>query len=210
MPTKTEIHIAFSKGEAAIVDLFDTVGKQVEGLAKQLDKQNEAIKELQARLSKDSNNSSKPPSSDGYGKKTRRTESLREKGQKTNGGQPGHHGHTLIASETPDKTAVHEVEQCEHCNIPLKAVEASAYEERQVFDIPAIHIEVTAHGAEIKICPECGHENQGQFPKDVTNTVQYGNGVKTWGGEKETDFDSFNLEIMYNIYSNNAYLNRDK
>jgi hypothetical protein len=35
-------------------------------------------------------------------------------------------------------------------------------------------------------------------------------GVLTWGGEKETDFDSFNIEIMYNIYSNNAYLNRDK
>jgi transposase len=182
MPTSDEIHIAFSKGEPAIVDLFEAVGKQVEGLANQLEKQNQAIQELQARLSKDSHNSSKPPSSDGYGKKPpqKRTESLREKGQKLNGGQPGHKGHTLIASETPDQTAVHEVKQCEHCQVPLKAVEASAYEERQVFDIPAIHIEVTAHRAEIKICPECGHENLGKFPKDVNNTVQYGNGVKTW------------------------------
>ena len=184
MPTSDEIHIAFSKGEPAIVDLFEAVGKQVEGLANQLEKQNQAIQELKARLSKDSHNSSKPPSSDGYGKNPpqKRTESLREKGQKLNGGQPGHKGHTLIASETPDKTAVHEVKQCEHCQIPLKAVEASAYEERQVFDIPAIHIEVTAHRAEIKICPECGHENQAKFPKNVNNTVQYGNGVKSWAG----------------------------
>jgi len=65
MPTNDEIHAAYSKGEAAIVDLFEAVGKQVEGLATQLEKQNEAIKELQARLSKDSHNSSKPPSSDG-------------------------------------------------------------------------------------------------------------------------------------------------
>ncbi|MCP4459233.1 MAG: hypothetical protein GY816_14610, partial [Cytophagales bacterium] len=129
MPTHNEIHTAFCKGEAAIVDLFETVGKQVEGLARQLDKQNEAIKELQARLSKDSHNSSKPPSSDGYGKKTRRTESLRQKGQKPNGGQPGHKGYTLVASDAPDQIAIHKVEQCEHCHIPLKEVDASAYEE---------------------------------------------------------------------------------
>ncbi len=182
MPTDNEIKAAFEKGESAIVKLFETVGKQVEGLANQLEKQNEIIKELQARLSKDSHNSSKPPSSDGLGKKPpqKRTESLREKGQKPNGGQPGHKGHTLIASDTPDKTTIHEVEQCEHCHIPLKEVEAVASEERQVFDIPAIRIEITAHHAEIKICPKCGHENKGEFPNGVNNSVQYGNGIKTW------------------------------
>jgi transposase len=40
---------------------------------------------LQARLSKNSRNSGKPPSSDGYGKKNK-TESLRKSGQKPNGG----------------------------------------------------------------------------------------------------------------------------
>ena len=182
MPTRNEIHAAFFKGEPAIVDLFDVVGKQVEELGSQLEKQSEAIKELQARLSKDSHNSSKPPSSDGYRKKNvqKRTESLREKGQKPNGGQLGHEGHTLIASENPDQTTVHKVEQCEHCNIPLKEVAVDDYEERQVFDIPAIRIEVTAHRTEIKICPECGHKNQGIFPDGVNNNVQYGNQIKTW------------------------------
>lgn len=59
-------------------------------------------------------------------------------------------------------------------------VKPQTHEERQVFDIPAIHIEVTAHRAEIKICPECGIKNRGQFPNEVKQTVQYGNGVKTW------------------------------
>ena len=45
------------------------------------------LKDLQARLGKNSSNSTKPPSSDGYTKPEakRRTESLRESGQKSNG-----------------------------------------------------------------------------------------------------------------------------
>lgn len=131
IPTFDEIHAAFSKGEPAIVDLFETVGKQIEGLASQLDKQNEVIKELQARLSKDSHNSSKPPFRSGYRKKPpqKRTESRCSKGQKPNGGQPGHKGQTLIASDTQDTVTVHEIEQCKHCQASLKEVKIEAIEE---------------------------------------------------------------------------------
>ena len=77
MPEYEEIHAAFEKGEAAVVELFKDVGKQIEELAAQFEKQSEALKELQARLKKNSRNSGKPPSSDGYGK-AKRTESLRK------------------------------------------------------------------------------------------------------------------------------------
>ena len=72
-----------------------------------------------------------------------------------------------------------EVLNYRHCQAPLWGIESVGYEERQVFDIPAIRIEVTAHRAEIKVCPECGRTSKGSFPETVTQAVQYGPMVNT-------------------------------
>ena len=179
MPTDDAIHTAFKKGEAAIMELFHNVADQMTALAQQLAKQGEVLHELQTRLAKSSRNSSKPPSSDGYSK-VKRTESLRKSGDKPNGGQPGHDGQTLLAVEHPEQTLTHEVPSCAHCQASLQGIAVVGYEERQVFDIPAIRIEVTAHRAEIKVCPACGHLSKGTFPDAVTQAVQYGSTVQTW------------------------------
>jgi transposase len=178
-PTDDEIYAAFEKGQAAILDLFHDISRQMQELAQQMAKQAEALQALQARQAKDSRTSSKPPSSDGYGK-VKRTESLRKSGDKPNGGQPGHDGQTLLASEAPDRIETHAVLSCGHCQASLTGIESVGYEERQVFDIPAIRIEVTAHRAEIKVCPECGRASKGSFPEAVTQAVQYGPMVNTW------------------------------
>src|SRR5258708_39138102 len=57
------------------------------------------VQELEARLAKDSHNSSKPPSSDGLTRKTRR---LRRRSGKKPGGQLGHRGQMLRPVATPD------------------------------------------------------------------------------------------------------------
>jgi transposase len=79
LPTRDEIHRAFLQGEDAILELFAEVGRQVEVVARQLEAQAAALKDVQARLAKTSDNSSKPPSSDGYAK-PKRTASLRQPG----------------------------------------------------------------------------------------------------------------------------------
>jgi transposase len=179
LPTDDEICAAFEKGQAAVVDLFHDVAVQVTELAQQLAKQGELLQALQARLGKNSRNSSKPPSSDGYGK-AKRTESLRKSGANPTGGQPGHEGQTLMAVAHPDRVATHEVPRCLHCQASLDEIASVGYEERQVFDIPAIRIEVTAHRAKIKVCAACGSTNKGPFPESVGQAVQYGPLVKTW------------------------------
>jgi transposase len=179
IPTDEEIHLAFEKGEAAVRGLFHDLASQLAELAKQLAKQADALQELQARQAKHSRNSSKPPSSDGY-KKGKRTQSLRQSGTKPSGGQPGHDGHTLKASDHPDRTETHEADTCRQCQASLAEIEPMGYEERQVFDIPAMRIEVTLHRAAIKRCPQCGAQTKGDFPAGVTQAVQYGPEVKTW------------------------------
>ena len=179
MPTDEDIHTAFEQGEAAVMALFHDVAAQVTELAQQLAKQGAILQDLQARLATSSRNSSTPPSSDGYGK-VKRTESLRKAGDKPNGGQPGHDGQTLMASERPDRVETHEVPSCAHCQASLAAIASVGYEERQVCDMPAIRIEVTAHRAEIKVCPACGRASKGTFPEAVMHAVQDGPTVHTW------------------------------
>jgi transposase len=75
------------------------------------------VRDLEARLGKDSHNSSKPPSSDGLGRKTR---SLRRKSGKKPGGQLGHRGETLRLVMTPDVVIEQRSAVCGRCSLPWK------------------------------------------------------------------------------------------
>lgn len=133
------------------------------------------IQELQDQLAKNSQNSGKPPSSDGL--KKPRTRSLRKKEGRQSGGQKGHKGHTLEMVEQPEQVVVHRVESCPHCAADLREVAPDGFEKRQVFDIPPVQVEVTEHQAEIKHCA-CGQVVKAIFPPGVTQPTQYGARLK--------------------------------
>jgi transposase len=93
------------------------------------------IRELEARLAKDSQNSSKPPSSDGL---QRRPRPSRAGGRKRPGGQRGHVGHPLALVEAPDAVVRHAPPLCAPCPTPLAGLAGTVVERRQVQDLPAI------------------------------------------------------------------------
>jgi transposase len=136
------------------------------------------IADLLRRLGKNSSNSSKPPSSDGPGKKPRIAGSLRGVSGKKSGGQPGHQGDTLRPVAEPDKIERHEATSCEHCQAGLTAAMATGVEKRQVFDMPEPRLEVTEHQAHIYTCACCRGVTKAAFPPAVSAHVQYGPRIK--------------------------------
>lgn len=149
----------------------------VKALQREIDVLRQEVCDLKAQLSKNSRNSSKPPSSDGMNKP--KPQSLREKSGRNPGGQDGHKGETLEMKEEPDKVIVHRAERCEECSGSLKGVAVTGVERRQVFDLPPVSLEVVEHRAEQKECPTCGCMNTATFPDGVNAPVQYGPTVRS-------------------------------
>jgi transposase len=132
---------------------------------------------LRAKLAINSHHSSKPPSTDGPGRKPH-PQSLRETTGRPSGGQVGHEGHTLSLVDTPDNVNVHAPTRCRQCGTGLEDMPVLRQERRQVVDVQITRL-VTEHQAQTKCCPQCGAETVGEFPAAVKAPVQYGPGVKT-------------------------------
>lgn len=134
------------------------------------------IEYLEAQLAKNSNNSGKPPSSDGLKKPA--PKSQREKGKHKRGGQPGHKGETLEAVTQPDEVVMHALHNCPHCQHDLREVKVESVSKRQVFELPAVRLVVTEHQAESKRCARCQRLVSAAFPGEVQQPTQYGGRFK--------------------------------
>jgi transposase len=130
------------------------------------------VQELEARLAKDSHNSSKPPSSDGLARKTK---SLRKRSGKKPGGQLGHRGETLRLVATADVVVEHRPTICAGCLAPLAAdAPVVLRERRQVQDVPPLRLHITEHQALHVQCAGCQAVSVGIFPAEAPSRAQYG------------------------------------
>jgi transposase len=129
------------------------------------------VDELERRLGLNSNNSSKPPSTDSpFTPKPKTTSNAKRKA----GGQKGHVGKNLKMVEHPDVVIVSSPQACSDCGASLADIESYRVASRQVFDLPVLKIEVSEYQVHAKKCPCCKALNKGSFPEEITAPTQYG------------------------------------
>lgn len=101
------------------------------------------VAELEARLGKNSRNSSKPPSSDGLAKPA--PKSLRKPSGRRPGKQQGGQGFRLQPRSVPDEVRTHVPSGCGGCGADLADAPVVGVETRQVFDLPVIELLAIEH-----------------------------------------------------------------
>ena len=167
------IRAAYRQGEEAVIGLVEDLLK---AQAEAIEKLESRLKVLEDQASQDSRNSSKPPSGDGFKK---RTQSLRLKSERKSGGQAGHPGSTLEWVDVPDEIEQQVIERCESCGASLVEMPIEEWQCAQVHDLVPIELRVKEHQVAVKHCDCCGQRNQAAFPVGVSNRVQYGSRLRS-------------------------------
>lgn len=180
MTRREELLVLARANPEALVDYVLALEEQVCQLEATVRRLEARIVELEGQLAQNSRNSGKPPSSDGLAKPS--PQNLRPKTDRRPGGQPGHVGRTLQPVTKPNRVVTHRVERCPcgQCRgVSLRGEPVQDWERRQVFDLPALRLEVTEHQAETKRCPVSGRLVTAAFPPGVAAPVQYGPNFQT-------------------------------
>lgn len=138
--------------------------------SEQIARLSERVRELEARVAKDSHNSSKPPSSDPPFKKPA-PKSRRQRSGKKAGGQKDHPGATRALVENPEQTIVVPLAGVCRCGRDCGEIAAEVLpERRQVIEL-VVRREVTEYRTVEGLCA-CGETHRSAFPEAVSAPVQ--------------------------------------
>ena len=133
------------------------------------------VEDLERQARRDSSTSSRPPSSDSPYKKKGADRSLRERGKRRPGKQPGEPGTTMNLVDDPDERFEFPPAACCGCGAGLAGAPVLAQRRHQVTDIaPAPAPRVTEYVAQAKGCPGCGTVTEGELPAHVRARASFG------------------------------------
>ena len=171
--------------------------KEVTELREQIAILQRQIEELKRRLGLNSDNSSKPPSSDGL----RKTHTSRSSNSEKFGGQVDHKGDTLKQTDNPDHTIKYDPAMCEACGNSLENIAESDVIERQEVDI-IVEKQIIAHKASVKKCT-CGKKNIGTMPKHIQGPVQFSPNIQAMSVYLTNHFISKNRieDIFWDLFN---------
>ena len=125
----------------------------------------ERIAKLEERLNQNSQNSSKPPSSDGPGKTVR---SSRASSGRQRGGQPGHEGHSRLRKASAEVDQIVDVRptSCRECGALLLGDDPCA-QRQQVTEVPRLEPEITEYRRHSLGCLACGAVTTAEWPGEM-------------------------------------------
>jgi transposase len=126
------------------------------------------VREVTARLNQTSQNSSKPPSSDGP--HVKRQPPKPASGRKA-GGQPGHapHQRALVPLEKVDTVITCKPEQCRRCGGHLTGSDREPWRQ-QVMELPVVRPQIIEYQLHRLQCAQCGITTCGELPAGVLAT----------------------------------------
>ena len=153
--------------------------KTIESLNQNIETLTEKIADLEEKLNRNSRNSSKPPSSDGYSKPN--PKSLRPKSEKKAGGQKGHKSSNLSVPKKIDRTVSHYPARCEKCPLfeKCRGTVCVPAEKRYTVDI-IVKTDVVEHQVfRMNGCAKHGGMHRGEFPEGVNAYIQYGQNLSS-------------------------------
>jgi transposase len=121
---RNEILYLCRSNPEAIVDRINSLEIELSGVKEELNEAKEElitlkeeIRNLKALLNQNSQNSSKPPSTDTFAKK--KTQNADKKSGRLPGGQKGHRGSTLKPFDSPHKIVNLRLCNCKYCGHDL-------------------------------------------------------------------------------------------
>jgi transposase len=169
---------ALASKDAELAALRDAVAQRDARLAEmtaQVAQLADRVAQLQARLDRDSSNSSRPPSSDPPYTKKKPKRGMRGKSGRRPGKQPGSGGQALRQVEDPDEIVLCDATNCPDCGRSLSGAPVIGEARRQVFDPPPAprRPHVTEYRIVTRRCG-CGARGTGLAPAGVAAPTSYG------------------------------------
>jgi len=175
VPSAEELSALLAARLAEAYRLIGELTTRAEQLAAQVGRLSARVEDLERQARRDSSTSSRPPSFDSPYEKKGGDRSLRERGRRRPGKQPGSPGTTMNLIDDPDERVWCPPAACRGCGAGLAGVAAVAQRRHQVTDIePTPGPKVAKYVAQAKQCPCCGAVTEGELPPHVRARASFG------------------------------------
>src|SRR5216683_3596522 len=154
--------------QAALWVVVEGYEQRITSLEAQVAELKGELRELRAQLGQNSQNSSRPPSSDGphVKRKPPKVPSGRKQGA-----QPGHpvHQRALVPVEEVSEVVVCKPTRCRRCGGPVSGSDPAPWRQ-QVIDVPVPIPVITEYQLHRLSCASCGITTCGELPRGVAST----------------------------------------